>query len=98
MRHDDYALLGAIVFSPWQTKVNSHHTFPIHLYGERPYVAKIAGKPIDAGQPGFQSDVSTVRDVALGVGRLALACMQVGRFDVRLHLIRCYFRCCELVP
>jgi len=24
MRQDDYAPLGAIVFSPWQTKVNSH--------------------------------------------------------------------------
>ena len=34
MCHDDYAPLGAIVLSPWQTKVNSYHTFPIQLYGE----------------------------------------------------------------
>ena len=34
MCHDDYAPLGAIVLSPWQTKVNFHHTFPIQLHGE----------------------------------------------------------------
>ena len=34
MCHDGYAPLGAIVLSPWQAKVNFHHTFPIQLYGE----------------------------------------------------------------
>ena len=38
------------------------------------HAAKIAVKPLNAARPGFQVDVSTVRDVALGVGRLALAC------------------------
>ena len=31
MCHDGYAPLGAIVLPPWQAKVNSHHTSPIHL-------------------------------------------------------------------
>ena len=38
------------------------------------HAAKIATKPLNAERQGFQVEVSAVRDVALGVGRLALAC------------------------
>ena len=46
------------------------------FYGEMRsrHTAKIAAKPLNATRQGFQVDVSAVRDVALGVARLALAC------------------------
>ena len=42
------------------------------------HAAKIANKALAADRQGFQVEVSAVRDVALGVGRLALACRSAG--------------------
>ena len=61
MCHDDYEPLGAIVFSPWQAKVNSHHD---NASDDDDFVAKDSARALQSlfrSSDGYDEELARVQ-------------------------------------